>query len=229
MAVIKSVGRKDTNYGQLLQYICLAHEGPDQPASFTYLHNMTNVEPDDLQSVEETFRNNSTHQKKRSNGVNQYHEIVSFHPEDTQYIQKHPEILEDITRVYLELRAPHALAVAKPHFDKDHLHLHFMISPNEQGSTQSIRMSKKEFGAFKETMQAYQLEQYPELNHSYVASRDAEKYEQKQEEKITSDELVQMEKRGAEPTDKEKVFQHVETIAREKDPEAFLSALATDE
>ena len=68
------------------------------------------------------------------------------------------------------------IAIARPHSDKEHLHLHFMISPNELQNAQSIRLNKKEFEALRRTIEEYQLERYPELQHSYVHSRDQDRY-----------------------------------------------------
>ena len=81
-------------------------------------------------------------------------------------LKKYPEILEDLAQVYLELRAPDALGIARVHTDKDHVHLHFMISPNEIGTTKSIRLTKKQFQALRRTIEEYQVTYYPELKKS---------------------------------------------------------------
>lgn len=181
MPIIKSTGRKDRNFRQLIDYLHRDDGGGEE--TFTYLHNIQSSDPGNLQAMEEAFVKNSVHQRRRANGIGQYHEIISFDAKDAHILQENPQILEDIARVYLELRAPHAVAIAKPHIDKDHIHLHVMISPNDLGSSKNIRLSKAEFSALRRTMEEYQLAIYPELKHSYVHSRDRYRYQYEREQR----------------------------------------------
>lgn len=224
MPTIKSIGRKDNNFQQLIGY--LHREDGAGSNTFTYLHNIIGVEPDDLDGMEQAFRQNDVYRRKRKNGVGQYHEVMSFHPDDTVVLQQHPEILEDLARIYLELRAPDAPAIARPHTDKKHLHLHFMISPNKLESKKSIRLSKAQFQAIRRTIEEYQLQYYPHLHHSYVHSRDKEKYQQVAKENNPSHRVWQMEKRGMARDDlsflKEQVATVLERVSKE---EVFQEAL----
>lgn len=208
MPVIKSIGRKDTNFGQLINYLHRLDGGERE--TFTYLHNMSGLASDDLNGMKQSFINNNCYRRKRKNGVGQYHEVMSFHPDDTQYLEQHPEILEDLARIYLELRAPDAIAIARPHTDKDHLHLHFMISPNELGNSKSIRLSKAQFQALRRTIEKYQLQQYPELTKSYVHSRDQEKY--REQVKTQSHKEWQMLQRGMGIKDKVEIAATVAAV-----------------
>lgn len=175
MPIIKSKGWKSPGFGILHDY--LEKEKPKnspkgmQPIG-SYLHNILGVDTEDEVNILKAFQENDAYRKERANGNALYHEIISFHPKDSTFLLEHPEILEDITRAYLELRAPKALAYACPHLDKAHLHLHIMISGNEMESEQTIRIGKEEFEAVKIAIQEYQLEHYPELENSYVLSRD---------------------------------------------------------
>lgn len=187
MPIIKSKGWKQAHFGQLMDY--LEKEKPkkgekmEQPEipknvlSFSYLHNILSIDSNEKTAVLESFLNNDSFRKHRTGGNALYHEIISFHPKDNEFILNHPEILEDITRTYLEMRAPNALAYARPHFDRNHLHLHIIISGNELQSEKSIRLSKSEFEAIKEAIQEYQLENYPQLEHSYALSSKEKKAE----------------------------------------------------
>ena len=225
MPIIKSIGRKDSNFKQLIHYLHKLDGGEKE--MFTYLHNLSGVMPDDLEGIEEAFKNNNAFRRKRKNGIGQYHEVMSFHPDDTAYLQEHPEILEDLARVYLGLRAPHTLAIARPHTDKNHLHLHFMISPNELGSSKSIRLSKKQFQALRRTMESYQLEYYPELTKSYVQSRDKEKYEERAQTQRHKE--WQMGKRGVGILDKERLASVVkEALAKTDDLAVFQDMLGKE-
>lgn len=194
MPIIKSISRKDSNFKQLLDYIH-RHDG-GEIGTFTYLHNILDVAPDDTEGMQRAFTINNAYRKKRKGGVGQYHEVISFHPDDAQAIQENPAILEDIARVYLELRASGAIAIARPHIDKEHVHIHCMISPNELESSKSIRLSKKQFQALQKTMQEYQLHYYPQLKNSYVERRDVDKYHRQEKEAPQRHTEQQMKKRG---------------------------------
>ena len=202
MPIIKSIGRKDTNFSQLINY--LHREDGAEQDSFTYLHNITGIDSSNTKRMVQVFTENNQYRKKRKNGVGQYHEVMSFHPEDTSILKKHPEILEDLAQVYLELRAPDSLGIAKVHTDKDHVHLHFMISANKIGTNKSIRLNKKQFQAVRRTIEEYQVEQYPELQHSYAQIRETKQSREQRKQKTPKEQsarrtnkLHQMNNRGA--------------------------------
>lgn len=217
MPIIKSIGRKDTNFGQLIDY--LHREDGAEQDSFTYLHNITGIDAEDMKGMTQAFTKNNEYRKKRKNGVGQYHEVMSFHPEDTAILKKHPEILEDLAQVYLELRAPDALSIARVHTDKEHIHLHFMISPNEVGSHKSIRLTKKKFQALRRTIEEYQLTYYPELQHSYAQAREGKQTKKKASSKTSEVQsgrqdhtIQQMKKRGINLVDKKEMASTVKAL-----------------
>ena len=133
MPVIKSIGRKDTKFGQLISY--LHKEDGGAALTWTYLHNMNGVEPDDLKGMENAFTANDTFRKKRKNGVGQYHEIISFHGKDAEAIRQNPEILWDFTRIYMELRAEEFCIPMPP--SEFYPYLHGTQSPRQSRSCQS--------------------------------------------------------------------------------------------
>ena len=231
MPIIKSIGRKDTNFKQLIDY--LHRKDGEEQELFTYLHNISSVSPDDIKGMEQVFVNNNQYRKKRKNGIGQYHEVMSFHPEDTTILKKYPEILEDFAQVYLELRAPDSLAIARVHTDKDHIHLHFMISPNEVDSSKSIRLTKKQFQALRRTVEEYQVAYYPELKKSYAQSRNKQKDRVQENEKTEKEKsgrrnhtVQQMKKRGVMLSDKKDIGTTVEAfLDSTNDLETFQNAL----
>lgn len=203
MAVVKSTGRKDANFDKLINYL-FKEDGGELP-TFTYLHNIIGVDPEDREALVQAFVSNDTHRKKRKNGNAMYHDMISFHPKDSAYIKKNPHVLEDMTRVYLEFRAPHGVALAKPHLDKEHIHIHVMLSANERESATSLRRSKQEFLEIQQALQEYQVGYHPGLKYSYVAERDKEKYVTAEKAERVSHKLWQMEKRGVGTPDKDQV------------------------
>mgnify|MGYP000076320580 CR=1 FL=1 len=110
----------------------------------------------------------------------------------------------------MELRAPDSLGLAKVHIDKDHLHIHCMISANQIESKKASRISKEKFRSIRRTLEEYQLQQYPELNHSYVHSRDREKYQDLRLSK--SHNAVQMKKQRRTQDKKEQLRKTVNQI-----------------
>ena len=95
-----------------------------------------------------------------------YHEILSFHKADREHLT--PEVLEDLTRKYLSLRAPDGLAFASSHHDREHIHVHIVLSGTELRSSKTLRMDNPTFTRVRRQIEAYQLEKYPELTKSVV-------------------------------------------------------------
>ena len=67
MPTIKSIGRKDANFGQLIT--CLHKQEGGSETSFTLLHNIFDVSPNDMKGIEQAFKENNRYRKKRKNGV----------------------------------------------------------------------------------------------------------------------------------------------------------------
>lgn len=176
MATFKSISYKTTGFADTIGYIMKEDRKNLQSALF--VHNM-DVINSELDEIEAAFRKNDEYRKQRKNGNTYYHESINFHPKDSAYIKEHPEMLEEFARVYLELRAPGSVAIAKPHFDKEHIHVHFMISANEKESNRTVRLSQKQFETVKRTMDLYQKEYHPGLQYSYVRTG-------KEQERITT-------------------------------------------
>src|SRR5210317_201478 len=143
MPIITSNTRKDIGaLSQLVRYV--SEQQIERKESITLLHNIT-AKPDDIPAIIKAFKANNQYRKKRKGGIVLYHDIIAFHPKDRQVIEKTPYILEDIARLYITERSPNGLAFAKVHLDKDHIHIHVVLSPNEKENEQTIRLSKKKF------------------------------------------------------------------------------------
>ena len=194
--IIKSLSRSDQSFTQLLGYLTRApHSGTnpekaldqtqkygrdlaqnlfayldkDQPTAPDYnptiLYNLDDgaISP---QSIIAQFKTNAELLPERRNGVTFYHEILSFHKADTPNLSH--AIMEDLTRQYLAMRAPRALAVAKCHFDTGNKHVHIMISSNDLGKAKRNRLSKAEFKQIKYDLETYQYENFPLIIHSFA-------------------------------------------------------------
>ncbi|MCB0515548.1 MAG: relaxase/mobilization nuclease domain-containing protein [Bacteroidetes bacterium] len=167
--IIKSKTRKDKSFDQLLDYLFREETEELDERRFTLAWGFdAAVELTDVAALTEVFMANSKYMRGEKR-VKMYHEIASFAPEDSGYITK--AMLMDIAENYRATRASRSLCICRPHFDKGHIHLHFMFSGNEKGTNKSIRVNKQEFAAQKERINDYQKERYPQLEMSYHQRR----------------------------------------------------------
>ena len=115
------------------------------------------------------FESNEFKRKiERKNANRAYHEIISFHKSDTQHLPK--KVLLKIARQYAKERAPHAMVISTMHCDKEHLHIHNVISALEFATGKPVRLSRKEFKEVKKRMELWQDNtlglQHSKVNHS---------------------------------------------------------------
>jgi hypothetical protein len=162
--MVKSLSRKTPDFAGILSYV--AQEG--KTAGPPLLHNFP-PSPEggfDLASVRAVFEDNATHCPPRRNSVGLYHEILSLAPGDAPHAT--PEIILDLARRYLAVRAHGALGYGVVHADRENLHIHLVISANLIGQAKKLRLSRAGFQEVKRGLEAYQRERYPELSHSLV-------------------------------------------------------------
>ena len=161
--IVKSLPRKTRSFGQLLGYI----NAPEELGRAIFHNLLTNT--DNLERIEAEFLENRELLAPRKNGNILYHEVLSFGSADRAAVT--PAILEDLTRTYLDLRAPYALAYAKAHLDTANPHVHLLISANNIGERKRLRLSRQEFREVKTRLEQVQRERYPQLRHSVVFER----------------------------------------------------------
>ncbi|WP_299111993.1 relaxase/mobilization nuclease domain-containing protein [uncultured Winogradskyella sp.] len=119
-----------------------------------------------INNIIQSFESNESKRLlKRKNANRAYHEIISFHKEDTKHLPK--KVLMKIARKYAKERAPHAMVISTMHSDKEHLHIHNVISALEYATGKPIRLTRKEFKEVKTRMEAWQDRELG-LKHSKV-------------------------------------------------------------
>ena len=127
--IIKSMSRKQANFGQLVDYF----EDGRQDEKYNIYHNIYSTNAENIKSE---FTKNATFLSQRKNGVYMYHEVLSITKTANLTREQQKEILKDIGLEYIQNRANHNLVFAVLHDDKaDNLHYHFMISSNENGES----------------------------------------------------------------------------------------------
>jgi len=118
--------------------------------------------------VNQFSHNESKRKIQRSNSNFAYHEIVSLHKSDTDKLPK--KVMLKIARKYAKERSPNSIIVSTLHQEKDHLHIHNVISALEFATGKPVRLSRKEFKEVKNRMEQYQDKElgleFSKVNHS---------------------------------------------------------------
>jgi hypothetical protein len=122
-----------------------------------------------IQNMVKQFESNELKRKiQRSNANRAYHEIVSFHKSDTDKLPK--KVLLKIARKYAKERSPNSMIISSMHSDKEHLHIHNVISALEFATGKPVRLSRKEFKDVKIRMEQFQEKElgleHSKVNHS---------------------------------------------------------------
>lgn len=177
--IIKDKGRKDIGFLHLASYIWLGavEESEEEVPSFLIRHNVEGFTP---KAVTEEFQERYQQRRYRGkNGNSMHHLVLSWHPDDNPNLSN--DAAEDMAYTFLERYAPDALGYGTIHRNKEHVHLHLMVS-NTNADHRSIRLTKAEFAEVKRETWAYQRQHYPEIQHSYD-EKEAKKRGFNQEQK----------------------------------------------
>ena len=169
--IIKSLSRKTPSFRQLYNYINKQAE----PNIF-FTHNLL-----EKKDTVEQFRENIKDIPKRKNGVCLYHEILSFHTQDKNIT---PELVIDLGKDWLSLRAPNNLGYGAVHTHKDNIHIHLMISSNELMAKHNLRLTKKEFKQIQIELEKKQIEKYPHLKKSICQSPETKNLHKRKKNEI---------------------------------------------
>jgi len=172
--IIKSLSRQNKSFNALYNYLTR-----DEDAFLRGFNLYAN--PYNKREVVQEFLDNA-HSLRKSRGKNYYyHEIISL-DKNALSKEKQAEILNDIASKYISLRAENHLGFTALHTDKEHTHIHLMISANEYRGTKRVRLSKKAFSSIQKELETYVHTLYPELGSAKLYNKDFEKIRSKKEE-----------------------------------------------
>lgn len=174
--IIKSMTRKSNSFSQLYDYLMR------DKSNFSFTRNAYSNSLNKEKLIKE-FLNNYKFLKDSRGKVSLYHEILSLE-NNLLLKERQKEILLDLADKYLQTRANNHLSFGVIHEDKEHIHLHLMISSNEIDGLKRIRLSKKEFSTIQKNLESYKNEKYSELSKSsfYQNKKDLSKEKQKEQE-----------------------------------------------
>ncbi len=163
-------------------------------------HNFFGSERMSEAEIVAEFEENFRLLEARKNGNVLYHEILSFSSGYRAQGNDLEQMVADIGQEYLRERAPDQLAYGVIHRGTDHIHLHLMISANEAGKSDRVRLSKKEFAEAQKRVERYAIERYPDLAQTKIYDRERPK------ERLKTDAQEQaMKARTGAPSRKEQV------------------------
>lgn len=213
--ILKNLTRR-TNTGQLVQYL-FKNEKAQNPKPILK-HNLRSRT---TKGWTKEFENNfESRIHRRKDNIRLHHTIISFSNKDKEKIN--PEMLKDITKKYIELRGKDNIYLASSHYDKEHIHLHIVMSSTKLITGESNRISRLEFKDLKLALDRYQREKYPELVNSLPAHGKSKAFQ-------LSDPEQKLQDREGKLSQKQELKQRVEVIYnRSKSVDNFLSELNSE-
>jgi hypothetical protein len=170
--IIKSLSRHSAGgISGLINYILDEKKAEENEKPKPYLHNFKGTTKS--QWVKELYQNEAFRVRERKGQIYYYHFILSFSNLDSKISG---EIINDITEKFIAFRGKEGMYLAASHHDKEHTHIHCLVSALEYRTGKAFRMTKQEFKEFKIQLETYQREMYPELIHSHVNHSTGKEY-----------------------------------------------------
>lgn len=213
--ILKNLTRR-SNTGQLVNYL-FKQEKDNKPKPILK-HNLRSRTTKGW--TKELDKNFELRLNKRKDNIRLHHTIISFSNKDKKQINI--DLLKDITKKYIELRGKENQYLVSTHNDKEHIHLHIVMSSIKYLTGESNRISRQEFKDLKLALDQYQKEKYPELVHSLPAHGKSQKLQ-------LSDPELKLQDREGKLSQKQGLLETVETVySRSKSIDNFLSELKSE-
>ena len=174
--IIKSMSRKTKSFSQLYDYLMR------DKSNFSFTRNTYSNSKNKKDLINE-FLKNAKYLNSSRGKVYLYHELLSLENNNLS-LEKQKEILLNLANKYLEVRANEHLGFGVIHEDKNHVHLHLMISSNEIENDKRVRLSKREFSLIQKHIENFKNQKYKELSNStfYQNKKDLSKEKQNEQE-----------------------------------------------
>ena len=210
--ILKNLTRR-SNTGQLVNY--LFKQEKDSKPKPILKHNLRSRTTKGW--TKELDRNFEMRNNKRKDNIRLHHTIISFSNKDKKQINI--DLLKDITKRYIELRGKENQYLVSTHHDKEHIHLHIVMSSIKYLTGESNRLTRQEFKDLKLALDQYQKEKYPKLVHSLPAHGKSQKLQ-------LSDPELKLQDREGKLSQKQELLETVQTVFdRSKSIDNFFSEL----
>lgn len=158
--IIKSMSRKSTSFHQLYSYM---NNSPHMGDTLIW-----NIHRQRKNQLLHAFYKNASLLPAHAKGNVLYHEIISLKRCSTIPLERQQKALYDLCHKYLLSRGKDLLAYGKTHLEKEHLHMHLMLSANALHQSKRHRLSKGDFRAIQQQCEQYIQQTYPELQQPSV-------------------------------------------------------------
>jgi hypothetical protein len=171
--IVKFLSRHSPGgFSSLINYILNPEKGNGNAEITPYLHNFKGNTKTEW--LKELYQNEAFRQRSRSDQVYFYHAILSFSNQDSNKISS--EMLMDFSKQFVSLRGKEGMYLSASHHDRNHTHIHFLISALEYKTGKAFRMNKDQFQELKIELQNYQIEKYPFLVNSLPQHGSGKEY-----------------------------------------------------
>lgn len=174
--IIKSMSRKSNSFKQLLDY--LMRDNPD----ICFDRNLY-ASVYARKALLKEFQHNAAFLQNARGRNMLYHEMLAL-PQNDLSREEQQRVLRELTEAYIDLRAKDHLVFGVMHHDKEHLHMHLMISANTIEGTRRKRLSKAEFASIQKAVEVYKNEKYPQLGSVYYQNRKSPQKMKQSEQEI---------------------------------------------
>lgn len=163
--IIKSKSYKSTKSISNLVYYVMRDIDKENDVLFTKFIRGNKL---DSENIIRQYRHNEVHNRQilRKNSNRMYMEIISFDKKDTDVLSN--ETLTKIARKYVKERSKKAISLCVVHRDKEHTHLHILLSAVDYKTGVSNRLSQKEFENAKLETEHFTKEKFPEIKYSSI-------------------------------------------------------------
>lgn len=163
-------GEAASPFSKLIRYMNRGFE--EEEGRAVLWHNFYGGDRTPEEEIREVFERNAEHLPYRKNGNVLYHEILSFSKGYLVHGNALYRMVADIGQEYLRERAQDQLGYGVVHLDTDHIHLHLLISANEVGRGDRVRLSKADFAEVQRRVERFTLERYPDLAQTQIYGRE---------------------------------------------------------
>jgi len=171
--ILKSLSRSTKSFEALYNY--LTREQDSKIGGFNLY-----ADPHNAKATVQEFLDNARFLAKAKGKNYLYHEIISLNPNSLS-LEEQQHILSDVVTKYISLRAKNHLVFTALHTDKEHTHIHLMMSANECEGTKRVRLSKKAFNSIQKELEQYIVTTYPQLGATKHYNKDLSKLKSKKE------------------------------------------------
>lgn len=170
--------------------------------------------------AKEFDKNEALRLHRRKDNIKLHHTIISFSNKDRVHVND--KMLKDISKKYVELRGKDNMYLFSSHQDKDHIHIHVMMSAVKYMTGESNRISKTHFKELKLALDAFQKVKYPELALSLPNHGKSQKL------RLTNPMLKLQDHKG-KLSQNQQILETVESVySKSKSLDDFLSQLKSE-